>query len=380
MGILLFASPKAGMCLTFSSRFSPFPLAPMPLAPSPAPLDPVALTMDLARIPSVSGQEGEVVGFVDELLRGRGWEVHRIPVSPGRDDVLATTGAAPVLTFSTHLDTVPPFIAPRLDGDRLSGRGSCDAKGIAAAMICAAERLRAEGVPVALLFVVGEESTHDGATAANDVTTTSRVLINGEPTERVLATGTKGALVAVLRTMGRAAHSAYPHLGHSATRDLVQLLATLDSLVLPTDPVLGATTVNIGMLSGGLAENVVAPAAEARLMIRLVGPAGVIESKLRDWAEPKGNLEFARLVPPVHLKTVPGFETGVVAYATDIPRLTNWGTPYLFGPGSIHVAHTDHEYVSVADLLHAVDDYVRLARAALVAAGESSGSPPVTAG
>jgi acetylornithine deacetylase len=339
----------------------------MPL-PS-APLDPVALTLDLARIPSVSGAEGEVVGAVEALLRGRGWEVRRIPVSPGRDDILATSGAPPVLTLSTHLDTVPPFIAPKLDGDRLSGRGSCDAKGIAAAMICAAERLRADDVPVALLFVIGEESTHDGATAANDVPTTSRVLINGEPTERVLATGTKGALVATLRTMGRAAHSAYPHLGHSATRDLVHLLASLDAVSLPTDPILGATTVNIGMLSGGLAENVVAPSAEARIMVRLVGPSGTVESRLRDWAEPKGNLEFTRLVPPVHLQTVPGFATGVVAYATDIPRLTNWGTPYLFGPGSIHVAHTDHEFVSAADLMGAVDDYVRLAKAALAVAG-----------
>ncbi len=339
----------------------------MPL-PS-APLDPVALTLDLVRVPSVSGAEGEVVGTVEQLLRGRGWEVRRIPVSPGRDDILATTGAPPVLTLSTHLDTVPPFIAPTLDGDRLSGRGSCDAKGIAAAMICAAERLRADGMAVALLFVIGEESSHDGATAANEVPATSRVLINGEPTERVLATGTKGALVATLRTMGRAAHSAYPHLGHSATRDLVHLLAGLDAVVLPTDPVLGATTVNIGMLSGGLAENVVAPAAEARIMVRLVGPSGIVESRLRDWAEPKGNLEFTRLVPPVHLRTVPGFDTGVVAYATDIPRLTNWGTPYLFGPGSIHVAHTDHEFVSAADLVRAVDDYVRLARAALAAAG-----------
>jgi acetylornithine deacetylase len=339
------------------------------------PLDPVALTLDLARVPSISGAEGEVVGTVEQLLRGRGWEVQRIPVSPGRDDILATTGTPPVLTLSTHLDTVPPFIAPRLDGDCLSGRGSCDAKGIAAAMICAADRLRMEGMAVALLFVIGEESSHDGATAANDVPTTSRILINGEPTERLLATGTKGALVATLRTVGRAAHSAYPHLGHSATRDLVHLLASLDAVVLPTDPVLGATTVNIGMLSGGLAENVVAPSAEARIMVRLVGPSGTVESRLRDWAEPTGSLEFTRLVPPVLLRTVPGFETGVVAYATDIPRLTNWGTPYLFGPGSIHVAHTDHEHVSAADLVRAVDDYVRLARAALAA----TGAPAATA-
>jgi acetylornithine deacetylase len=344
-------------------------------------LDPVALTYDLVRIPSVSGEEAEVVGMVEGLLRGRGWEVRRIPVTPGRDDLLATTGAPPVVTFSTHLDTVPPFDPPRLVGERLLGRGSSDAKGIAAAMICAAERVRADGVAVALLFVVGEETTHDGATAANDFATTSRVLINGEPTESVLAVGTKGVMRATLRTIGRAAHSAYPELGHSATRDLVQLLADLDSVVLPTDSLLGATTVNIGMLSGGVADNVVAPTAEARLMVRLVGPAEDVEVRLREWAEPKGNLEFSQLVPPAHLATVPGFDTGVVAFATDIPRLSKWGTPYLFGPGSIHVAHTDHESVGTAELVRAVDDYVRLARAAVAAvAADAAVSQDATTG
>jgi acetylornithine deacetylase len=330
-------------------------------------LDPVAVTYDLVRIPSVSGEEREVVGMVEGLLGGRGWTVRRIPVTPGRDDLLATMGAPPVVTLSTHLDTVPPFDPPRLVGDRLLGRGSCDAKGIAAAMICAAERLRAEGVAVALLFVVGEETSHDGATAANEFATTSRVLINGEPTESVLAAGTKGVMRATLRTRGRAAHSAYPELGHSATRDLVQLLASLDSIDLPTDSLLGSTTINIGMLSGGVADNVVAPTAEARLMIRLVGAAEDVEHRLREWAEPKGNLEFSMLVPPAHLATVPGFDTGVVAFSTDIPRLSKWGTPYLFGPGSIHVAHTDHESVGTAELVRAVDDYVRLARAAVAA-------------
>ena len=183
----------------------------------------------------------------------------------------------------------------------------------------------------------------------------------------MLAAGTKGVMRATLRTRGRAAHSAYPELGHSATRDLVQLLASLDSIDLPTDSLLGSTTINIGMLSGGVADNVVAPTAEARLMIRLVGAAEDVEHRLREWAEPKGNLEFSMLVPPAHLATVPGFDTGVVAFATDIPRLSKWGTPYLFGPGSIHVAHTDHESVGTAELVRAVDDYVRLARAAVAA-------------
>jgi acetylornithine deacetylase len=328
-------------------------------------LDVVELTKHLIRIPSVSGAEAEVIGAAEQLLEGRAWHTRRIAVSAGRDDLVATCTDAPQITLSTHLDTVPPFIEPRDDGDRLYGRGSCDAKGIAAAMICAAERLRDRGVPVALLFVVGEETSHDGASAANTKPTSSRVLINGEPTESRLATGTKGALRATLRTAGRAAHSAYPELGHSATADLVHLLARLDELSMPEDPVLGRTTINIGALAGGVADNVVAPWAEARLMIRLVSAAEDVEGRLRDWVGARASLEFESLVPPVHLTTVPGFETSVVAYATDIPRLTQWGRPYLFGPGSIHVAHTDHEFVSRAELARAVDAYERLVTAAL---------------
>ncbi len=338
--------------------------------PTLPPLDVSTLTFDLVRIPSISGTEGEVVGAVEKLLRERAWSVQRIAVSPGRDDLWATACDAPLVTLSTHLDTVPPYIPPHTDAGRLYGRGACDAKGIAAAMIVAAERLRARDVPVGLLFVVGEETVHDGALAANTMVTTSRVLINGEPTESRLAVGTKGALRAVVRTTGRAAHSAYPELGRSATRELVHVLATLDDVALPTDPVLGATTINIGALSGGVADNVIAPWAEARLMIRLVSDAGDVQARLRGWAEPRATIEFAAMVPPVHLHTVPGFETGVVAFATDVPCLARWGTPYLFGPGSIHTAHTDGEYVELAELGRAVDAYERLADGAL-----NSGAP-----
>ncbi len=325
------------------------------------PLDVSSLTFDLVRIPSISGHEGEIVGAVEMLLRERAWSVRRIAVSPGRDDLWATASDAPLVTLSTHLDTVPPHIPPRTEGGRLYGRGACDAKGIAAAMIVAAERLRARDVPVGLLFVVGEETVHDGALAANMLQTTSRVLIDGEPTESRLAAGTKGALRAIVRTTGRAAHSAYPELGHSATHELVHLLATLDKVPLPADPVLGATTINIGALSGGVADNVIAPSAEARLMIRLVGDAAEMEARLRSWAEPRAVIEFAAMVPSVHLHTVAGFETAVVAFATDVPCLTRWGTPYLFGPGSIHTAHTDGEFVELAELARAVDGYERLA-------------------
>ena len=327
--------------------------------------DPLALAVDLVRIDSTSGREGEVIARVHGMLEQRGWQVRRIPVSSGRDDVLATAGDAPRITLSTHLDTVPPFIPPRIDGDRLYGRGSCDAKGIAAAMIIAAERLRARGVPVALLFVVGEEVSHDGAHAANQVATTSRILINGEPTESTLALGTKGAVRARVSVSGRAAHSAYPELGRSATRELVQLLHELEGLALTRDELLGDTTINIGTLAGGVADNVVAPSAEAKIMVRVVDSTDAVIAMLRGWAGTRATLEIGAVVPPVRLGTVPGFPTSVVAYATDIPELTAWGTPYLFGPGSIHVAHTDGEFIEIAELRRAVDAYETIALRAL---------------
>lgn len=327
------------------------------------------LAIRLMEVESTSGNERGVVAVAEGLLAGRGWHCDRIPVAEGRDALLATSAADPVLTLSTHLDTVPPWIPPRLDGDTLHGRGACDAKGIAASMILAAERLRARGLPVALLLVIGEETTHDGAHAANARPTTSRILINGEPTESTLAVGTKGAMRVTVRTHGRAAHSAYPEMGHSATRELVQLLATLDEVRWPEDPLLGPTTVNIGKLEGGVADNVIAPRAEARLMLRLVTPAQEVWPLLRAWAGDRATLEEGVMVPPVRLATVEGFRTSVVAFATDIPALTQWGTPYLFGPGSVHVAHTADEHVSVRELADAVAAYERLALAALAREG-----------
>lgn len=326
---------------------------------------PVELALQLMQVESTSGQEGDVVNLMERLLRDRGWRVERIGVSAGRDALLACGDDAIDVTLSTHLDTVPPFIAPSLDGEVLRGRGACDAKGIAASMMCAAARLRARGVRVALLFVVGEETTHDGAHAANARATTSRVLINGEPTENTLAIGTKGAMRVLVRARGRAAHSAYPHLGESAIATLVERLYALRLLQLPSDPVLGETTVNIGMVSGGVADNVVAPWAEARLMARLVGASDEVFELLRAWAGRTVTIERGVTIPAIRLGVLPGYATSVAAYATDIPALSKWGTPYLYGPGSIHVAHTVDEYVRVADLERAVDDYERIAVEAL---------------
>ena len=327
--------------------------------------DPVALAISLMEVESTSGNEGAVIDRVESLLSTSGWKCVRIPVSEGRDCIYATSADESPVTFSTHLDTVPPFIPPRREKGRLYGRGACDAKGIAAAMICAAERLRADGTGVGLLFVVGEETTHDGAVAANTFPTTSRILINGEPTESTLALGTKGAMRISIRTSGEAAHSAYPHLGRSATSALVRVLSEIEELDLPSDALLGATTVNIGKLSGGVADNVMAPSAEARLMIRLVSDPDELLERMREWIGDRASIELGPVVPAVRLGVLDGFATSVAAYATDIPKLTNWGTPYLFGPGSIHVAHRDDEFVDEAELRAAVDVYGRIARSAL---------------
>ncbi len=328
--------------------------------------DVVALAEWLMATDSTSGRESALVAAFGAALEARGWAVTRIPVSGDREDLLATSGAGPYVTLSTHLDTVPPYLPPRRTLDTLHGRGSCDAKGIAAAMLCAAERLRTAGTSVALLFVVGEETAHDGAHAANDWAVAHRfpsiALLNGEPTESTLALGTKGALRAVLRTSGEAAHSAYPELGRSATRDLVHLLAELDEVPLPSDPLLGETTINIGRLSGGVADNVVAPSAEARLMARVVTSADDVWSRLERWVAGRAALERGIEIAPVRLGTLPGHPTSVVAFATDIPAMPAWGTPYLFGPGSIHVAHRDDEHVSISELRAAVDRYERLVR------------------
>jgi acetylornithine deacetylase len=334
-------------------------------------LDVVDVAIDLMRHDSTSGAEEPAIAAAERLLTARGWDTTRVPVTAGRDAIFAAPpGVQPELTFSTHLDTVPPYSPPRLEGGVLHGRGACDAKGIAAAMICAAERLRDERLPVGLLFVVGEETTHDGAHAANDakerLAPRNRILINGEPTESKLGIGTKGAVRFVLRTAGLAAHSAYPELGDSATLKLIQLLSDMEALALPSDELLGTTTINIGHLAGGVADNVISPWAEARCMARLVTPVADLEPILDRWAAGRATLTYGPMVPPIRLGTVPGFDTVVVAFATDVPALGAWGTPYLYGPGSIHVAHTDREQIDVAELRGAVAAYERLARAALV--------------
>ncbi|MBK7596052.1 MAG: M20/M25/M40 family metallo-hydrolase [Gemmatimonadetes bacterium] len=326
------------------------------------------LTTQLISIPSVTGSEGTVVTAVALLLAELGWSVQRQPLDGDRANLYATRGE-PVVVLSTHLDTVPPFLPAREADGILHGRGSCDAKGLAAAMIVAAERLAAEGEDrVGLLFVVGEENGSDGALAAATLAPKGRILINGEPTGNRLATAQKGALRVSVEARGVAAHSGYPELGRSAIDLLLDALQRIRAIEWPVDPQLGPSTLNIGRIVGGEAPNVMAPSARAELMVRLVGPGAPIRAAILAAAGPDVAVTFPLEVPALRSPSLPGWEEITVAFASDLPLLSAWGTGYQLGPGTIHVAHTDHEQITVAELRAGVDRYVTLVRTLLARA------------
>jgi len=330
------------------------------------PLDVVALTRRLVDVESTTGQEAVVCAMVGDELEQRGYTVTRQTVTDRRVNLLATVGT-PEVIFSTHMDCVPPFTPSRVEDDRIYGRGSCDAKGILVSQLAAVEALRASGeTRVGLLFLVGEERGSDGAMVADQLSTgVTRYLVNGEPTEGKLALGHRGVVRVKLNASGRAAHSGYPHLGESAIEKLLDALEQVRRMALPVDAILGPTQVNIGSIAGGLAPNVVAPSATADLLFRIVTPYEDVLAAL----EPIRSLvdiEYVYHVPSLHMSTVDGFDTEVVGYTTDAPLLNAWGTRLMYGPGSIHVAHTDHESVAIADLERAVDDYQRIARTLLL--------------
>lgn len=321
-----------------------------------------ALTRALVDIDSTTGREHDVGVWLAALLRDGGYRVSEQPVSDGRFNVFAQLDAAPQIVFSTHVDCVPPFFASREQDGVVFGRGACDAKGILAAQITAAERLRAKGESrIAMLFVVGEERGSDGARIANDHAPAGvRFLINGEPTDNRLGIATRGVLRVKLRASGRAAHSSFPELGESAIDKLLDALMVLRGVELPEDPVLGRTHYTVGLIEGGVAPNVVSPHAAAEILFRIVGEGAPVRAALTV-IEPLVTIEPVLDIPAVRMQTLPGFETAVFPYTTDIPLLTRWGTPLLLGPGSIHVAHTDDEHVSIDDLTHAVELYERIA-------------------
>lgn len=325
--------------------------------------DPVALTRQLVDIDSTTGREGAAGAWLARELRDRGYEVSEQAVSEGRFNVFARLSDAPQLVFSTHYDCVPPFFPAREEGGLLFGRGACDAKGILAAQLAAAERLRVSGeTRVALLFVVGEERGSDGARVANRHAPAGvKFLINGEPTDNRLGAATRGVLRVRLHAHGRAAHSAFPELGDSAIDKLLDALMVVRGLQLPEDPLLGRTHYTVGVIEGGVAPNVVSPHASAELLFRTVGEAAPVRAALAV-VEGLVSIEPVLDIPAVRMRTVPGMETAVFPYTTDVPLLTNWGAPLLAGPGSIHVAHTDEEHVTIDELRAAVELYERLAR------------------
>ncbi len=321
---------------------------------------------DLARrlidIESTTGSERRIGEYLREYLaplsaRYEGgielWEVE-----PDRFNVFACWGR-PVVTLSTHQDTVPPFIPSSEDEEFIWGRGACDVKGLLAAMLVAAEELLEEGIrDFALLFVVGEERNSVGAFHAARCGRGSRYLINGEPTENKLALGSKGALRYELYAEGRMAHSAYPELGESAIEKLLDVLEALRRLGLPRDELLGPSTLNIGTIAGGRAPNIIPDFAKAEVMIRLVSDAEPVRELVRRAAAGRVRVEEVLAVPAVRLTALDGFETTVVAYTTDIPAFGDaWGRPFLIGPGSIHLAHTAEERVPKRELVEAVGIY-----------------------
>jgi acetylornithine deacetylase len=336
------------------------------------------LTRELIDIPSLTGDEEAVGLFLARTLSGLGYRVERQEMEPGRANVIATVKeATPTIVFSTHMDTVPPYIPSEEDAHFIRGRGSCDAKGIIAAQIAAAERLRAEGISqIGLLFTVDEELGSRGADFVNThpVAQHCRFMINGEPTDNRLAVGTKGSLRLMLKTKGRAAHSAYPEQGESAIEKLLDVLADVRALRWPTDARLGETTCNIGVIRGGSRPNVIPAEAEAELQLRLVTEVRPVREMLEQAVRGRAEIEYLSEAAPISLLTLEGFEQCAVRFMTDIPHLSNWGTPLLLGPGSILVAHTDEERVSKRELEEAVELYTRLAHTLLKESGESGES------
>lgn len=344
-------------------------------------VDPIDLTRRLVNIESTTFHEGAAGAFLHQYLEAQAYAVERTPVetpdhasTPGAPSAVhsaarfnvyaALPGVTPDVVLSTHMDTVPPFFGLSEDDEFLYGRGACDAKGIIAAQIAAADRLRQSGVKVGLLFVVGEERDSAGAAAANLNPKGSRFLINGEPTDNRLALASKGALRIELHAHGKMAHSAYPELGDSAIHKLIAALDDLLAMPLPFEPSLGidgASTLNIGLVSGGRAPNVIADHAEAHLLIRLVGPSADTRQRILAVVGDRAEVHFSLDLPFVRMRPVADLPTMIAKFTSDIPSLTAWGEPFLLGPGSIHLAHTPNEKIAKKELLEAVDLYVDLA-------------------
>jgi acetylornithine deacetylase len=331
-------------------------------------MDVISLTRALIDVESITNNEEAVGLFLCDILAplvsAYGGRLERMEVEPRRFNVMAQWGERLLVTLSTHMDTVPPFVASREDETHIWGRGACDAKGIIAAMIQAAESLlRAGQRDFGLLFVVGEERNSAGAAKAAQLPHGSRYIINGEPTENQLALASKGALRYEVSASGKMAHSAYPELGDSAIHKLIDTLGEMRKISLPNDSLLGPSTMNIGTLTGGRAPNVIADEARADIMIRLVGDSAETKAALMRAASGRAELREIIEIPALHLNAIDGMATTVVAFTTDIPAFAGqWGEPFLIGPGTIHVAHTLEERVAKTELLEAAAIYERMVK------------------
>jgi acetylornithine deacetylase len=327
-------------------------------------MDVVSLTRQLVDIESVTGNEGRVGHFLEQELRRLDYDARRMVVEGERANVYATSAQEPnpAVVFSTHMDTIPPFIVSSEDNERIYGRGSCDAKGIIATQIAAAEKLKKNGIYVGLLFLVGEERDSLGAKVANQQANRCKFLINGEPTENRIAIASKGALRVELTATGRMAHSAYPELGDSAIDKLIEALHRLQAMKLPSDPEVGPCTLNIGIIEGGRAPNVIPDKARAQLLYRLIGPTEDLRREIVNTVGELAKVEFTLEIPFIRLRTFEGLPTMIAAFTTDVPALSNWGQPLLVGPGSIHVAHTEGEHVEKKQLLQAAQLYCDIAK------------------
>jgi acetylornithine deacetylase len=325
-------------------------------------MDPLELTRALVSLETPTGSERAATELLDGALSRAGYTTVRQTVTAGRQNLYAYR-EPPAVVFSTHLDCVPPYVPLREDADAIHGRGSCDAKGLAAAMIAAAERLAQRGERrVGLLFLVGEENGSDGARAAADLGPRGRFLVNGEPTENRLSIGQKGSLRVDLQATGRAAHSAYPDEGVSAIAALLDTIERIRQMPLPSDPLLGPSTLNVGLINGGVAPNVIPPSAGAQILIRIVEPTGPLREQVRSLLSAGVSVSFPLELPFCKGGAAPsGWDTTVVSFASDLPFLASWGEGYQLGPGTIRVAHTAEEHIRKADLLRGVELYVRLA-------------------
>jgi acetylornithine deacetylase len=336
------------------------------------------LTRELIDIPSVTNEEEQVglylYEYLSRLAAMHEGNVEKIEVEPRRSNIFASFGK-PIVTLSTHMDTVPPWFGSRVDDEFIWGRGACDTKGIIASMIKAAEGLLESGVrDFGLLFVVGEERNSAGAYHAAKDSRGSKYIINGEPTSNQLALGSKGGLRYEVVAKGKMAHSAYPELGDSAIEKLLDTLNAIRKVELPVDAVLGKSTLNIGTIQGGRAPNIIPDEARAEIFIRLVCDSASTRLALAEAVEKVGNgVELLGVleIPAMHLTPVEGLPTTVVAFTTDIPAFAGaWGQPLLLGPGTIHVAHTLEERVPKKELLDAVEIYQKMVRQLQSAKGD----------